>query len=209
MPSALVTGATGILGREIVKALGDDKSTWPTVYALSRSQKLEWPENVKQQQLDLTASAEEMAKELGNVQPEIVFFAAYLAKDSEEEATKVNGAMLENFLQALKITGASEKVKRVVLTTGAKQVCQGPGNEMNSQPTQLHACTDPENSTVFTLAFPRILWKSLITGCPTLIDHQISTTSNRTSWPTRQKSKAGTGSSHTPTMSSALRKATS
>ncbi|KAK3055850.1 hypothetical protein LTR09_003084 [Extremus antarcticus] len=121
MPSALVTGATGILGREIVAALGQDKQTWPTVYALSRSQKLEWPENVKQQQLDLTASAQEMAKELGNVQPEYIFFAAYLAEDSEEEATKVNGAMLENFLEALKITGASKHVKRVILTTGAKQ----------------------------------------------------------------------------------------
>lgn len=121
MPSALVTGATGILGREIVAALGQDKQTWPTVYALSRSQKLEWPDNVKQQQLDLQASAEDMAKELGNVQPDIIFFTAYLAQDTEEDATTVNGAMLENFLNALEITGASKKVKRVVLTTGAKQ----------------------------------------------------------------------------------------
>ena len=121
MPSALVTGATGILGREIVNALGQDKQSWPTVYALSRSQKLQWPENVKQQQLDLQASAEDMAKELGSVQPDYIFFTAYLAKDSEEEATKVNGAMLENFLTALEITGASKKVKRVILTTGAKQ----------------------------------------------------------------------------------------
>lgn len=121
MPSALVTGATGILGREIVLALGQDKQTWPTVYALSRSQSLQWPENVKQKQLDLTASAQEMAKELGDVQPDYIFFTAYLQKDSEEENTKVNGAMLENFLEALKITGASEKVKRVILTCGAKQ----------------------------------------------------------------------------------------
>lgn len=121
MPAALVTGATGILGREIVMALGEDKKTWPNVYALSRSQKLEWPSNVKSQHLDLQSSAQDMAKELGDIKPEYIFFAAYLAKDSEEEATKVNGAMLENFLEAIKISGASKSVKRVILTTGAKQ----------------------------------------------------------------------------------------
>lgn len=121
MPSALVTGATGILGREIVAELGKDKPTWPTVYALSRSKKETYPENVKHQHLDLQASAQDMAKELQGINPEVVFFTAYLAKDSEEEATQVNGDMLENFLEALKLTGAIKGVKRVVLTTGAKQ----------------------------------------------------------------------------------------
>lgn len=121
MPTALVTGATGILGREIVTALSEDKKTWSTVYALSRSQKLEWPSNVKQQQLDLQASAKDMAKELGDIKPEYIFFTAYLAQDTEEKATQVNGAMLENFLNALEISGASKSVKRVILTTGAKQ----------------------------------------------------------------------------------------
>lgn len=121
MPTALVTGATGILGREIVMALGQAKKTWPTVYALSRSQKLEWPSNVKDQHLDLQSSAKDMAKELGDIKPEYIFFTAYLAQDSEEELAKVNGAMLENFLNALEITGASKTVKRIILTTGAKQ----------------------------------------------------------------------------------------
>jgi len=121
MPSAIVTGATGILGREIVAELGKDKQTWPTVYALSRSKKEEYPENVKHQHIDLQASAQEMAKELEHVQPEYVFFAAYLGDPDEGEATKINGAMLENFLDALAITGASKKVKRIILTTGAKQ----------------------------------------------------------------------------------------
>jgi len=31
------------------------------------------------------------------------------------------GAMLKNFLDALEITGAAKKLKRVILTTGAKQ----------------------------------------------------------------------------------------
>ena len=130
MPTALVTGATGILGREIVLALGRDKKTWPTVYALSRSQKLDWPENVKQQQLDLQASAKDMAKALGDIKPEYIFFNAYLAQDSDQKATEVNGLMLENFLEALKITGASETVKRVILTTGAKQCVDTPSSTM-------------------------------------------------------------------------------
>ena len=120
MPTALVTGATGMIGRAIVKALGDDSKTWTTVYALSRSQKLRWRSNVKARQLDLQADAKEMAKELGDIKPDYVFFTAYLAQDTEEAATKVNSAMLENFLTALDITGASKSVKRVILTTGAK-----------------------------------------------------------------------------------------
>ena len=121
MPTALVTGATGMIGRAIVKALGDDSKTWTTVYALSRSQKLRWPSNVKTHQLDLQADAKDMAKELGDIKPDYVFFTAYLAQNTEEAATKVNSAMLENFLTALDITGASKSVKRVILTTGAKQ----------------------------------------------------------------------------------------
>ena len=115
MPTALVTGATGILGREIVLALGQDKQQWPTVWALSRSQDLKWPSNVTAQKVDLLASAESIAKELGDIEPEYVFFAAYFAQSTEEDATKVNGAMLENFLDALEITGASKSIKRVIL----------------------------------------------------------------------------------------------
>ena len=121
MSTALVTGATGILGRAIVEALSQDKQKWTTIYALSRSQKLEWPDNVTQKQLDLQSSAKDMAKELGDIRPDYIFFTAYFAQETEKEATKVNGAMLENFLDALKLSGASTKVRRVILTTGAKQ----------------------------------------------------------------------------------------
>jgi len=121
MPSAIVTGATGILGREIVFGLAKDSSTWSTVHALSRSQKEEYPSNVKHDHIDLTSSAQNMAKDLKGVEAEYVFFAAYLAKDDEGEAADVNGAMLENFLSALEINGVMKKVKRVVLVTGAKQ----------------------------------------------------------------------------------------
>lgn len=91
MPNAIVTGATGILGREIVKELAKNKQQWPTVYALSRSKKEDYAENVKHQHIDLTSSAEDMAKELEHVDAEVIFFAAYLAQDKEDEATRVNG----------------------------------------------------------------------------------------------------------------------
>ena len=111
----------GILGREIVHALCKDPSHWQTVHALSRSQKEEYPSNVKHDTIDLTSSAQDMAKQLQGVEAEYVFFCAYLQKDSEQENWDVNGAMLRNFLEALEHTGASKRLKRVILTTGCKQ----------------------------------------------------------------------------------------
>ena len=62
-----------------------------------------------------------MAKQLEGIQADYVFFAAYLQKDSEQEMWDVNGAMLNNFLEALETTGVTKTLKRVILTTGAKQ----------------------------------------------------------------------------------------
>ncbi|KAE9968450.1 hypothetical protein EG328_007552 [Venturia inaequalis] len=121
MPAAIVTGATGILGREIVAELGRHADQWPTVHALSRSKKDTYPENVVHNHIDLTSTAEEMAEDLKTVHGEYLFFAAYLQKDTEQENWDVNGAMLDNFLKALVKTGASKKLKRIVLITGAKQ----------------------------------------------------------------------------------------
>jgi nucleoside-diphosphate-sugar epimerase len=137
MPAAIVTGATGkypfiilrftilthtgILGREIVFELSRHAQQWPTVHALSRSKKESYPENVIHNHIDLTTSASDMASSLENVRGEYIFFAAYLAKDSEQEAWDVNGAMLDNFLQALVQTGAIKDVKRIILVTGCKQ----------------------------------------------------------------------------------------
>ncbi|KAG8529157.1 uncharacterized protein KY384_005792 [Bacidia gigantensis] len=121
MPNAIVTGATGILGRGIVAALGNNAKQWQTVYALSRSQKENFPPNVKTHLLDLTKDAHGMAKQLEGVQAEYVFFAAYLQKDTDQENWDVNGAMLKNFLEALEITGAAKQLKRVIITAGAKQ----------------------------------------------------------------------------------------
>lgn len=112
MPSAIVTGATGtyllsvpltyipaltstgILGREIVTALGNDPATWQVVHALSRSQKEKYPPSVRHDTIDLTGDAEEMAKQLQGVEAEYVFFAAYLQKDSEQENWDVNGRVV-------------------------------------------------------------------------------------------------------------------
>jgi NAD(P)-dependent dehydrogenase (short-subunit alcohol dehydrogenase family) len=91
MPSAIVTGATGILGREIVKQLGKDPQKWTTVHALSRSKKDELSKNAVHNHIDLTSSAEDMAKDLKDVEAEYVFFSAYLQKDSEQDNWEVNG----------------------------------------------------------------------------------------------------------------------
>ena len=83
----------GILGREIVAALGKDPKQWQTVYALSRSQKEKYPSNVKHDHIDLTNDAQGMAKQLDGVEAEYLFFAAYLQKDSEKENWDVNGTI--------------------------------------------------------------------------------------------------------------------
>ncbi|KAH8907641.1 NAD(P)-binding domain protein [Coniochaeta sp. PMI_546] len=121
MSSAIVTGATGILGREIVKQLAKNAQKWKTIHALSRSQKDDYPPNVVHNHIDLTSSAENMAKDFKDVRGEYVFFAAYLQKDSEQENWEVNGTMIENFLSALEITGAVKDLKRIILVTGCKQ----------------------------------------------------------------------------------------
>ncbi|KAM7219343.1 Iridoid synthase [Rhypophila decipiens] len=116
--TAIVVGATGILGREIVKELAKD---FKKVHALSRSKKDDYPSNVEHNFIDLTSSAEEMANTLKGVEAEYIFFAAYLQKDSEQENWDVNGDMLLNYLKSLELTGAVKHVKRIILVTGCKQ----------------------------------------------------------------------------------------
>ncbi|KAM0270233.1 hypothetical protein ACHAQH_009515 [Verticillium albo-atrum] len=110
-----------ILGREIVNRLGEHPDQWQKVYALSRSKKGAFPSNTQHNSIDLTGSADDMAKSLEGVKAEYVFFAAYLQKDTEQENWDVNGDMLQSFLTALDKSGAAKSVKRIVLVTGAKQ----------------------------------------------------------------------------------------
>jgi nucleoside-diphosphate-sugar epimerase len=118
-----LTGAnkTGILGRQIVFELSQHRTQWPTIHALSRSKKEDYPDNVIHNHIDLQSSPDEMASDLKSVRGEYIFFAAYLAQDKEEDAWKVNGEMLSNFLSALEKTGAINDVKRIILVCGAKQ----------------------------------------------------------------------------------------
>jgi hypothetical protein len=111
MPSAIVAGATGILGREIILELGRNLATWPTVHALSRSKKEDYPDSVIHNHVDLTNSADDIAKDLEKVSGDYLFFTAYLQKDTEQENWDVNGDMLDTFLKALEKTGASKKLK--------------------------------------------------------------------------------------------------
>lgn len=81
MPSAIITSATGILGHEIIFELGRNPQKWPAVHALSRTTKEDYPSSVIYNHIDLTSSAQEMAKDFKNVKAEYVFFVAYLQKD--------------------------------------------------------------------------------------------------------------------------------
>ena len=92
MLTAIVTGATGILGRDIVAALCRD-SKWAKVHALSRSQKEKHPPLVQHDTINLMGSAQDIAKQLKDqkVDGDYLFFAAYMARDSEQDASDVNG----------------------------------------------------------------------------------------------------------------------
>jgi hypothetical protein len=60
----------------------------------------------------------------------------------------VNGTMLQNFLDALSLTGAEEKLKRFILTAGLKQyaVHQGrPKNPMHETDPWLEKSDRPPN----------------------------------------------------------------
>jgi hypothetical protein len=74
-----------------VKELSRDSEHWQKIYALSRSKKDEYPDNVEHSHLDLTGSAEDMAKEIEKIDADYVFFAAYLEKGDLEELDRVNG----------------------------------------------------------------------------------------------------------------------
>ena len=110
----------GILGREIVHRLGNNPKQWPSVFAISRSKKEEFPDSVHHTFADLLGSADSIAKQLQGIEADYVFFAAYVQKDTEQENCDVNGDMLANFLAALEQTGIAKTLKRIILVTGAK-----------------------------------------------------------------------------------------
>ncbi|SCO76953.1 related to NAD dependent epimerase/dehydratase family protein [Fusarium oxysporum] len=120
MPSAMVTGATGITGSAIVHHLLKDPS-YDVIYSFSRSNPGRQDPKIRHVTIDLQGSAQDMAKTLQGVSAEHIYFCAYLASDDPNELYQVNVALLSNFLQALDITGATSKIKRFILTCGFKQ----------------------------------------------------------------------------------------
>ncbi|RSL92659.1 hypothetical protein CDV31_015066 [Fusarium ambrosium] len=120
MTTAIVVGATGIVGRAIVEHLLKEESI-STIFCLSRKSSGLVHAKIKHAFLDLRASGAEMAAGLSGIRAEYVYFSAYTAPSDPDEMFKVNNAMLENFLAALEQTGAISSVKRFILTCGLKQ----------------------------------------------------------------------------------------
>ncbi|PLB48714.1 NAD(P)-binding protein [Aspergillus steynii IBT 23096] len=120
MPSAIVTGATGITGSAIVHHLIKDGS-YDKIYSFSRRNPGYEHPKIQHVSLDLQGSAEEMAKSLKGISAEYIYFCAYLARDDPDELSRVNAVLLTNFIQALNISGANKSIKRFILTCGFKQ----------------------------------------------------------------------------------------
>ncbi|RAK96243.1 SDR family oxidoreductase [Aspergillus ibericus CBS 121593] len=121
MPTAIVTGATGILGREIINHLSRDP-TYTKIHALSRSPKPSSLSHVHHASIDLLSTPTTLSTQLTsqNVCADYLFFTAYLQEGDEKDLERINGDMLENFLTAMSLSGAEKTLKRVVLVTGAK-----------------------------------------------------------------------------------------
>jgi nucleoside-diphosphate-sugar epimerase len=136
--SAIVTGANGISGFHTMRVLLQNPQRWSKIYALSRrpppaEMMALLPEDqrsrVKHVACDFLEPPEAIAKTLmgGNVSATHIFFYSYLqpkpspgdaAWSNADELVKVNGTLLENFLNALPLANISPT--RILLQTGAK-----------------------------------------------------------------------------------------
>lgn len=159
--TAIVTGANGISGFYLMRALLDSPERWSKIYALSRRPPPEGmmallsPEQrakVQHVACDFLTSPEEIASALksANVQASHIFFYSYLQPkppagaplwSNKEELVKVNTALLSNFLNAL--PQANITPKRFLLQTGAKNYgvhigrARQPAQESDPQPSHL------------------------------------------------------------------------
>lgn len=109
--SALVVGATGIVGRATVEVLR--REAWP-VAALSRGA-IDAP-GVTPIAADLHDPAA-LAEALKAARPTHVFLTTWARQESEAENIRVNAAMVRNLLDALRPAGT---VRHVALVTGLK-----------------------------------------------------------------------------------------
>ena len=137
--TAIITGANGISGFQTLRALLDSPQRWAKIYAISRRPpppammsllSEEQQSRVQHVASDFLKPAAEVAEALragGVSKVDYVFFYSYLQPpppkgsapwSNVEELTKVNTALLKNFIEALPIAGL--KPKRFSLQTGAK-----------------------------------------------------------------------------------------
>lgn len=137
--TAIITGANGISGFQTLRALLDSPQRWAKIYAISRRPPppemmslltKEQQSRVQHVASDFLKPASEVAEALkagGVSKVDYVFFYSYLQPpppkgsapwSNAEELTKVNTALLKNFIEALPIAGLTPK--RFSLQTGAK-----------------------------------------------------------------------------------------
>lgn len=113
MPStALVAGATGIIGAALVRALLADG--W-IVYGLSRSPG-DGPDGLHAVAADLR-DPDSLAAALSDVAPSHVFITTWMRQATEAENIRVNAGLVRNLLAAL---APSLSVQHVALVTGLK-----------------------------------------------------------------------------------------
>ncbi|KAL2362490.1 hypothetical protein RJZ56_004623 [Blastomyces dermatitidis] len=130
--TAIVTGANGISGSHMVRVLAETPERWAKIYTMSRRAAIGGSKygNVTHLELDfLKSSPGDLAKAMveKGVKADYVFFYSYIQVPPKTEGSiwsdaqemcNVNGALLSNFIQALKL--ASITPKRFMLQTGAK-----------------------------------------------------------------------------------------
>ena len=109
--TALVVGASGIVGRAIASLL--TQKGW-TVYGLAR--RASGTEGIHPVSADLQ-DAPGTASALAAVRPDAVFITTWLRQATEAENILVNGSMVRNLLDALRPGGST---KHVTLVTGLK-----------------------------------------------------------------------------------------
>jgi nucleoside-diphosphate-sugar epimerase len=129
--TAVITGANGISGYYMLRALSQSPKRWRKIYCLSRRPPYMpggLPENAEHIALDFLKKPEEIAEVLKGkgIKADYVFYFAYLQPAPKgggvwsdvAELVRVNSLLLDNFLGALKLAGI--KPKRFMLQTGAK-----------------------------------------------------------------------------------------
>jgi NAD dependent epimerase/dehydratase family len=130
--AAIITGANGISGYYMLKALSQSPQRWSKIYCLSRRPPLipgGLPDNVEHIALDFLKEPAEIAEVLKSkgVKADYVFFYSYIQPPPKpggalwsdaDEMVRVNLLLLSNFLGGLKAANITPKT--FMLQTGAK-----------------------------------------------------------------------------------------